>query len=424
MKKGNKDMAFGESNRLREASRLLYAIFERIRHKLFPSFRSCFRLIAGCLVLYGGFPGLFQVSHAKDYAMVIGISEYDYEGQLEGIRPLTYPDDDARDMAISLKEKEFTVLSLINDGARRYNIMNAFAKLRDIIKEEDTFVLYFAGHGVREVNIEHTFWLTHDTKLTSLDHNGIRLSHLMDYVSDIKASKKLVLLDHCFSGDMRFEPVDPNNSRNVDALRPGITRGALPVDELQNVDDSQSAGLAVLAAARDQAFEKPEFENGVFTEALIKAMDSRDADDNNDGKLSVAELERYLNVEVVRLSESIGSPQTPVSVVNAQGLGEWTLFQLPEVEPNAVEVSAIYKGFLARWATREPTWIDQQIKVRVYQTLFKWVSAQANSVALDLADKQAMQALKGNIDLHINDGVDEAIVAEILNQELKIIYGI
>lgn len=363
-------------------------------------------------------------AYAEQYAMVIGISEYDYSSTREGIVSLEYPEKDARDLELSLQAKGYTVIPLTNDNAKREDIMDAFTELRGIINRDDSFLLFFAGHGLREANINHTFWLTHNTKLTNLDDNGIRLAHLLDYVADIKASRKLVLLDHCFSGDMRFGTSGPENSRDVSFNRPEISRGALPVDELGAISSDQSAGMAVLAAARDQAFENPELENGVFTEALIKAMDSRDADINEDGKLSVTELEQYLSTEVVRLSETMGTPQTPVSVINAQGLAEWNLFDLPVVEPDTVQVSSVYKVLLARWAVQDPSWINPQAKVRIYHTLSNWIDAKANLTLLDSIDRKAMQALEGNMNFVTEGTVDEKTIAEILNEELKVIYGI
>ncbi len=399
---------------------------------------ACHRLRIGISVIFNRVFALTQflfffaalqlfsstASHAENYALVIGISNYDYVATREGIIPLGFPDDDARDLKVSLEAKGYKVISLIDEKAERQDIISAFVQLREIITEEDSFILFFAGHGMRDAQIEHTFWLTYDTKLSNLDHNGIRLSHLMDYIGDIKASKKLVLLDHCFSGDMSFDAPQLGLARDSAGIEANISRGALPVQELQSLGGNQSQGIAILAAARDQAFEHAEYQNGIFTEALIRAMDTRDADISNDGVLSLSELEDFLNVQVVELSRSLGTAQRPVSVINAQGISEWALFSLPENEPQAAEISAEYKSFLVKWATTDPPLIDQQVKFKIYQTLGAWVAADANLAMLNTMDRSAMDNLRGNMDFLAQDPANAETVAEILNQELKHIYGL
>lgn len=367
------------------------------------------------------FPNLI---YAADYALVIGISKYDYDGTREGIISLEYPDDDALELKEVLESKGYTVFSRVDDDAEREDIISAFVELRDLITEEDSFILFFAGHGMRDAGIEQTFWLTHDAKLSNLDHNGIRLSHLMDYIKDIKAKRKLVLLDHCFSGDVRFDVPEPGSSRSIDSVQPNISRGALPIEELRAVATVQSQGMAIMAAARDQAYEHEEYKNGIFTEALIRAMNTRDADSNGDGVLALSELEQFLSSEMAELSEHLGLPQTPISLINAQGVSEWTLFPLPVVEPNASEISAEYKAVLARWSTQNPPWIVQEIKFRIYQTLNAWVSAESDLSALNSVDRVAIRNLQDNMEFFKEGFAEEATVADALNNELKHIYGI
>jgi hypothetical protein len=82
--------------------------------------------------------------------------------------------------------------------------LNWYARKLD---SDDEFVLFYSGHGVRnpEINTQG-YWVTYGAGISTLDATAIRLSHLMDYVREIKAGKKLVLLDHCFSGDVVSTP--------------------------------------------------------------------------------------------------------------------------------------------------------------------------------------------------------------------------
>ncbi|MGI9315688.1 MAG: caspase family protein [bacterium] len=393
-------------------------IYELIKSKVDQFLKPIWVLLVGLLLC------LPLLAEATDFALVIGISKYDYDGTREGIISLEYPDDDALELKEVLESKGYTVFSRVDDDAEREDIISAFVQLRDLITEDDSFILFFAGHGMRDARIGQTFWLTHDAKLSNLDHNGIRLSHLMDYIGDIKARKKLVLLDHCFSGDVKFDVLESGSSRSIDTIQPNISRGALPIDELREVAANQSGGIAIMAAARDQAFEHDEYKNGLFTEALIRAMNTRDADSNNDGALGLAELEQFLSSEMAKLSDEQDLPQTPVSIINAQGVSEWTLFPLPIDEPNAAEISAEYKSVLARWSTQNPPWVVQEIKFRIYKTLNAWVDAEADLASLNSIDRVAIRNLQANMNFYKEGFAEESTVADALNNELKHIYGI
>jgi uncharacterized caspase-like protein len=166
---------------------------------------------------------------------------------------------------------------------------------------------------------DKTYWLTYDAEVTRLDINGIRLEHLMDYVQDIKAKRKLILLDHCFSGDIIPALFGQGETRGatpapdttaagapLSSLENNVTlqRGIVPANFTQQLQ-SRAAGMVVIAAAHNQALESERLGHGIFTAALLKALKSRQADSINvDARLSIEELKNYLYKEVPRLARA------------------------------------------------------------------------------------------------------------------------
>lgn len=211
-----------------------------------------------------------------------------------------------------------------NDRAERQDILVQLNKLARTVKEDDIFLLYFSGHGVRNAVVnDETYWMTYDAEIDKLDVNGIRLRHLLDYVQDIKANTKIVLLDHCYSGDI----VNNIAASSGDIVNRGpggdslsLTRGSTPIEKLTNDLRQDRKGMVILAAARGDALEAAEFGHGMFTYALLKAMTSRCADLNRDGNLSVLELQEYLGKKIDSLAHDRGSDQKLIPFAIGTGL--------------------------------------------------------------------------------------------------------
>ena len=76
---------------------------------------------------------------------------------------------------------------------------------------------------------------------------------------------------------------------------------------------STGSGVIVLTSSsgRELSVEKPDWENGAFTEAVLEALDGRGNADDNDW-LTVAELQAYVARRVRELTENKQTPQLEV----------------------------------------------------------------------------------------------------------------
>lgn len=297
----------------------------------------------------------------KKYALLIGIDFY----MSRGIARLEYADDDVDELAKELRKYGFDPIIAFNGPtANRANVVGTLYKLAATIQENDTFLLYFAGHGMRStLGRKPTYWLTYNAAVEQLDVEGIRLNHLLDYVADIQAKKKLIILDHCFSADVILssdEGADP--ARPAPGARDGdpqiiarpvdeATRGGTPIERFEETIRN-AGGTIGIAAARGFAYELPELKHGVLTAAVLESLQGSKADINKDGNLSANELTTYLGLRVEELSNRKQDAQ--IWTANGVQLDQWIIAEkLPLDKVEDVTVAADrYKNLFANWLAK------------------------------------------------------------------------
>jgi hypothetical protein len=312
---------------------------------------------------------------AERYALLIGISEYDIRSIRTGVVPLQYADDDAITMK-DLLAKQYHVKELVNGAAKREEILKEFARLREVITKDDSFLLFFAGHGVRDPHNNKTYWLTWDTRLDLIEDKGIRLEHLFDFVSELKAKEKIVLLDHCFSGDIAYPSYGGEaaaQGRAGTGQEIGIKRGQFEETEIEAQLAARASGVVYLAAARNEAYESNDLKHGVFTEALRRSMSTRLAD-NGDGKLSLAELIQFVSTEIPTIAKGISVNQKLVTMRrNVVNEHDWSpVFLLPPPGSEAERIRNASMKVLEKWY--EQKWIELQTLVECRDSFESWVA--------------------------------------------------
>jgi len=127
-----------------------------------------------------------------------------------------------------------------------------------------------------------------------------------------------VLLDHCFSGAVVDVAGPAATQPGADAGRAATarttgegrridSRGAFSDTDWYNEIEPRAKGLVVLAAAKNRAFESATLGHGLFTEAVLRALGSREADtEPHDGKLSTKELVAFVKTKV----KTLAAPRT------------------------------------------------------------------------------------------------------------------
>jgi len=115
------------------------------------AFRSRATVACAAVALLTGFPAL---AGGKSYALLVGSNRYASENA--GVRPLAYAENDVNELAAALIKLGYEQpLVLLNRGAKRRDILRELSWLAATLKPDDTFLLFFAGHGVRGLNPRH-----------------------------------------------------------------------------------------------------------------------------------------------------------------------------------------------------------------------------------------------------------------------------
>lgn len=249
-----------------------------------------------------------QYLTGQKWAVVISVSDY----QDSRIPSLRYAGRDAQsfyDWLVSPKGGRYAparIRLLLNAEANGKNIKNALFNWLGQVLEEDTVIIFFAGHGSPQSpdQPKNLFLLPYDAQYDDVATTGFPMWDIETALKRfIKSKKVVVLADACHSGGVgeSFD-IARRGNRSVE-INP-ITAG---LQNLSNVGD----GIAVISASDDKQFSQEGQTwgggHGVFTYFLLKGLNG-EADYNKDGAVTLGELIPYLSEQVRRETRSTQSP--------------------------------------------------------------------------------------------------------------------
>ncbi|HAV13372.1 MAG TPA: hypothetical protein DCX06_07785 [Opitutae bacterium] len=247
-------------------------------------------------------PNFDDITGINLHMLLVGINEYKNPKY-----NLNYAVADAKAVSNLLQNSSkhiYTkthVHTLTNKEATKDKILDLIDKVKSASGPRDTFIFYYAGHGV--VSEDATFYLvpTEVTQLYGADEaltqKGIPSELLFAASRDIPAQKQLFILDAC---------------QSAGALTGLSQRGA--AEEKAIAQLARSTGTHWLTASGSQQFatEFSELGHGAFTYTLLRGLEGKA--DSGDGRVTVNELKAYLESEVpVVTSKYKGTAQYPAS---------------------------------------------------------------------------------------------------------------
>ncbi|WP_420315947.1 caspase family protein [Ekhidna sp.] len=175
-----------------------------------------------------------ELSKRKYYALIIGINDY----ADENIQDLDNPLNDAGQLATvltyhySFDQENVAVL----ENPRREDIIEALDKLTRVVTETDNLLIFYAGHGIWNEQLNQGYWLPSDASLDSKSY-WLSNSTLRDYVGGIKSKHTLLISDACFSGGILKERAVFENSRAILEVYKLPSRKAMTSGTLKTVPD-------------------------------------------------------------------------------------------------------------------------------------------------------------------------------------------
>ena len=134
------------------------------------------------------------INNKKYYALIIGNNDY------ERWDDLVSPINDTNEIAKVLKEKYKFKVTLLHN-AKKDEMENALWDLSEKITEDDYLLIYYAGHGSKDVAIQKAYWIPTDAK--AIDKPGkywLSTSLIAEHAGRIKARHVLLMVDSCYAG--------------------------------------------------------------------------------------------------------------------------------------------------------------------------------------------------------------------------------
>jgi uncharacterized caspase-like protein len=228
---------------------------------------------------------------ARRLALLIGNSQFVDTETFPALRTPTF---DAQDCASMLqKHGDFEIVGLLLDEDAQV-IRREMERFFNQAQRGDLVLLYYSGHGYKDTK-GYLYLVARDTQTQELLTTGVRESFVRDAMSYSRSRHKVIILDCCFSGALIEDRKSGTESLVLDALSGEVT------------------ALLTSSSTIQYSFEE-QGRNSLFTQYLLEGIETGQADENGDGRISVDELFEYVAPRV----EARRSEQTPMKQVSAR----------------------------------------------------------------------------------------------------------
>jgi hypothetical protein len=167
----------------------------------------------------------------RNFALIIANEKYDDPNIVELSEPLK----DATEL-YNLLTKEYNFepgnVTFLKNPTKA-EIIGSLHRLRSVIKADDNFVIFYAGHGYWDEGMGIGYWLPKDAAKNN-PVNWIPNTDLTNYLGAIKTKHTLLIADACFSGGIFKTRSAFSNTFAIEKLyqlnsRKAITSGTLTV---------------------------------------------------------------------------------------------------------------------------------------------------------------------------------------------------
>lgn len=186
------------------------------------------------------------------YALVIGNNDYQYVSALQTATK------DARVIEEVLRDEYgFETQLLLN--ARRDQILTALNEYRRTLDEQANLLIYYAGHGHYDRDVEKAYWIPVDARPDN-NVNWISADDVTTNIRGILAAHILIISDSCYSGMMprgdKLILAPKERERYLQKMIAGKSRILMSSGGNEPVADGGAAGHSVFAAALLTGFKQ------------------------------------------------------------------------------------------------------------------------------------------------------------------------
>lgn len=248
----------------------------------------------------------------KAIGVVIGISKNKNLGSVD------YARRDAEIMKLYLNKtlgfKDKNIEEFYDENATATDLKSYFKKLKGRVTDKTDVFVFYSGHGAPDTNTNDTYLVAYDYDPADPETTGFAVKDLYKRIDELGARSATIVLDSCFSGTYN------DGTSLIKSASAGLLKPKDPIFNIRN-------GVRFTAATNNQiASWYKKRQHGLFTYYFLQGLRGS-ADDNNDGQITVGELEKYLKINVSEQARAQYS----------------TREQTPEVEGNRDAVLVKYK---------------------------------------------------------------------------------
>lgn len=290
------------------------------------------------------------VSHGSYYALVIGVKNYKNFTRLET------PLNDAKEVAATLREQYGFQTQVLLD-ATRDQILDALGDYRSTLTEDDSLLIYYAGHGYYDQASDVAYWYPVEAGKNS-PARWINATEITGQARAVPARHVLVIADSCYSGmisEARFDlPTLGVPRARYEYLKQMIQRKSRRV---------MSSGGNEPVADNDPSGHSPG--HSVFANALLQGLREFQADEYSAEEL----FDQYIRVQVAGQSSQVPG-YTGIRNSDHEG-GDFVFFRVPVAKaPNPPVVANALKP-----AAGSPAALELFVKAKKLFDAAAYVSA-------------------------------------------------
>ncbi|MGE0642581.1 MAG: caspase family protein [Nitrospira sp.] len=246
----------------------------------------------------------------KYHALVIGNDHY------RQWTPLSTAIADAEAISKVLQDRYGFHVTTLKDADRK-QILKTLNDYRKTLSEQDNLLVYYAGHGFLEPEIDRGYWIPTNADLVD-NSEWIGFSAVTDLLELIQARQILVVADSCFAGKL---------------TRSAIARVSPDADEQTRQALLKTMVQKKIRVALTSGGAKPVLDEGgeghsVFARALLSVLAE------NTSPLETEQLYWTVRARVVQASERMNYKQEPtfglVDMAGHEGYGDFVFMPVAD----------------------------------------------------------------------------------------------
>lgn len=228
---------------------------------------------------------------AQRKALIIANDEYEHDG----LRNLLAPAADAEALGRVLHDPQigdFEVQVIRNSPAHVIE-----AQIEDLFADsqpDDLLLLHYSGHGLKSESSE-LFLAASNTRPTRLRATAVSADFLLQCMRDSRTRSIVLFLDCCYAGAFS-QGARPRAAGDINVF------DSFPREK----SGGRGRGVITASSAMEYAFDGSRLADdqhgqpSVFTSALVNGLSTGNADQDEDGWVSLAELYTYVYDKVAR----------------------------------------------------------------------------------------------------------------------------